>query len=56
MIYIADLNGEFFNSLLYLNEYYGVTQNPDTKDYIIIMKYYKNLFLYNFSNLIHSIS
>src|SRR6266498_2293279 len=42
MIYIADLNGEFFNSLLYLNEYYGVTQNPDTKDYIIIMKYYKS--------------
>src|SRR6266542_5699127 len=42
MIYIADLNGGFFNSLLYLNEYYGVTQNPDTKDYIIIMKYYKS--------------
>ena len=43
MIYIADLNNnsEFFNSLLYLNEYYGVTQNPDTKDFMIIMKYYK---------------
>jgi len=41
MIYIADLNDGFFNSLLYLNEYYGITQNPDTKDFIIIMKYYK---------------
>src|SRR6266542_2243388 len=42
MIYIADLNDGFFNSLLYLNEYYGVAQNPGTKDYIIIMKYYKS--------------
>ena len=42
MIYIADLNNKFFNSLLYLNEYYGITQNPDTKDFIIIMKYYKS--------------
>src|SRR6266498_5486671 len=42
MIYIADLNGGFFDSLIYLNEYYGVTQNPDTKDFIIIMKYYKS--------------
>ena len=44
MIYIADLNSKnsmFFSSLLYLNEFYGVTQNPDTKDFIIIMKYYK---------------
>src|SRR5436190_7704428 len=45
MIYIADLNSknsEFFSSLLYLNEYYGITQNPDTKDFVIIMKYYKS--------------
>ncbi len=42
MIYIADLNNDFINSLFYLNEYYGVTQNPDTKDFIIIMKYYKH--------------
>ena len=41
MVYIADLNNEFFDSLLYLNEYYGVTQDPFTKDFIIIMKYYK---------------
>ena len=42
MIYIADLNNEFFDSLLYLNEYYGVTRDPSTKDFIIIMKYYKS--------------
>ncbi len=42
MIYIADLNNEFFDYLLYLNEYYGVTRNPSTKDFIIIMKYYKS--------------
>ena len=42
MIYIADLNDGFFNSSLYLNEYYGVTQNRDTKDYFLIMKYYKS--------------
>ncbi|PKY46846.1 kinase-like protein [Rhizophagus irregularis] len=41
MIYIADINNNFFNSSLYLNEYYGITQNPNTKDFIIIMKYYK---------------
>src|SRR5256885_2892925 len=43
MVYIAHLNIniKFFDSLLYLNEYYGVTQNADTKDFIIIMKYYK---------------
>src|ERR1043165_4856801 len=41
MIYIADFNNEYFDSLLYLNEYYGITQNPSTKDFIIIMKYYK---------------
>ncbi|GES92285.1 kinase-like domain-containing protein [Rhizophagus clarus] len=40
MIYIANLNN-FFDSLLYLNEYYGITQDPNTKDFIIIMKYYK---------------
>src|ERR1043165_9409290 len=42
MIYIADFNNEYFDSLLYLNEYYGVTQNPSTKDFIIIMKYYRS--------------
>src|SRR5436190_22483653 len=42
MVYIANLNNSFIDSLLYLNEYYGVTQNPDTKDFIIIMKYYKS--------------
>ena len=42
MVYIANLNDSFIDSLLYLNEYYGVTQNPDTKDFIIIMKYYKS--------------
>src|SRR6266480_2308075 len=41
MIYIAELDNEFYDSLLHLNEYYGITQNPDTKDFIIIMKYYK---------------
>ena len=38
MVYDADLNGGFFDSL---NKYYGITQNPITKDFIIIMKYYK---------------
>src|SRR5688572_2825178 len=41
MIYNADLNEGFFNSLQYLNKYYGITQNPITKDFIIIMKYYR---------------
>src|ERR1044071_4089930 len=41
MIYDADLNEGFFNSLRYLNKYYGITQNPITEDFIIIMKYYK---------------
>src|ERR1044071_9327538 len=41
MIYNADLNEGFFNSLRYLNKYYGITQNPITEDFIIIMKYYK---------------
>ncbi len=41
MVYIADLNKGFFNSLHYLNKYYGITQNPITGDFIIIMKYYK---------------
>src|SRR6266498_2019639 len=41
MIYNADLNEGFFNSLQYLNKYYGITQDPITKDFIIIMKYYK---------------
>src|SRR3989440_3988825 len=42
MIYIASLNDKSIDSLFYLNEYYGITQNPDTKDFIIIMKYYKS--------------
>src|SRR3989337_450297 len=41
MIYDADLNEGFFNSLCCLNKYYGITQNPITKDFIIIMKYYR---------------
>src|SRR5688572_15461506 len=41
MIYNADLNEGFFNSLHYLNKYHGITQNPITEDFIIIMKYYK---------------
>src|SRR5687768_16859437 len=41
MIYNADLNGGFFNSLQYLNKYYGITRNPITEDFIIIMKYYR---------------
>src|ERR1043165_5918168 len=42
MVYNANLNNGFFKSLLYLNEYYGVTRDPSTKDFIIIMKYYKS--------------
>src|SRR5688572_2708943 len=41
MVYNADLNGGFFNSLQFLNKYYGITQNPITEDFIIIMKYYR---------------
>src|SRR6266540_6509509 len=41
MIYDADLNGGFFNSLRYLNKYYGITQNPITEDFVLIMKYYR---------------
>jgi len=41
MVYNADLNKGFFNSLKYLNQYYGITQDPITEDFIIIMKYYK---------------
>src|SRR6266498_2967167 len=41
MVYNADLNEGFFNSLRYLNKYYGITQDPVTEDFIIIMKYYK---------------
>ena len=41
MIYDADLNEGFFFSLHYLNKYYGITQNPITEDFIIIMKYYQ---------------
>src|ERR1044071_2181700 len=42
MVYIADLNNGYFESLLYLNEYYGVTRDPSTKDFVIIMKYYRS--------------
>src|SRR5687768_15071379 len=41
MIYNANLNGGFLDSLHYLNKYYGITRNPITKDFIIIMKYYQ---------------
>src|ERR1044072_4670012 len=41
MVYNADLNEGFLNSLFCLNTYYGMTQDPITKDFIIIMKYYK---------------
>ncbi len=41
MVYDADLNEGFFNSLRYLNKYYGITRNPITEDFIIIMKHYK---------------
>src|SRR6266540_2954251 len=56
MVYIADLNEGFFNSLHYLNRYYGITQNPITEDFIIIMKYYKlgslkNYITKNFYNI-----
>src|ERR1044071_5391294 len=56
MIYDADLNEGFFNSLRYLNKYYGITQDPITEDFIIIMKYYKlgslkNYLTNNFFNI-----
>src|SRR5688572_27089377 len=41
MIYNADLNEGYLDSLFYLNSYYGITQDPNTKDFTIIMKYYK---------------
>src|ERR1043165_3198533 len=41
MVYNADLDGGFLYSLRYLNKYYGITRNPITKDFIIIMKYYQ---------------
>src|SRR6266508_2948045 len=41
MIYNADLNEGFFNSLQYLNKYFGITQDPSTENFIIIMKYYR---------------
>src|SRR6266542_7136849 len=41
MIYNAYLNEGFFISIQYLNKYYGITQDPITKDFIIIMKYYR---------------
>src|ERR1044071_6099146 len=56
MIYDADLNEGFFDSLHYLNKYYGITQNPITKDFIIIMKYcqlgsLRNYLTKNFYNI-----
>src|ERR1044072_505711 len=56
MIYDADLNEGFFNSLRYLNKYYGITRNPITEDFIMIMKYYKlgslkNYITENFYNI-----
>src|SRR5687767_2782086 len=56
MIYNADLNEGFFNSLQYLNKYYGITQDPITEDFIIIMKYYrlgslKDYITKNFDNI-----
>ncbi len=41
MVYNADLNEGFFNSLQYLNKYYGITRDPSTENFIIIMKYYR---------------
>jgi len=41
MVHNADLNEGFMNSLFHLNSYYGITQDPNAKDFIIIMKYYK---------------
>src|SRR6266540_5103137 len=41
MVYYADLNEGFVNSFLYLNKYYGITKNPNTNDFVIIMKYYE---------------
>src|SRR6266542_659571 len=41
MVHNADLNEGFINSLFHLNSYYGITQDPITEDFIIIMKYYK---------------
>src|SRR6266542_5974596 len=41
MVYDADLNEVFINSLRYLNKYYEITRNPITEDFIIIMKHYK---------------
>src|SRR3989337_2622040 len=56
MIYNADLNEGFFNSLQYLNKYYGITRNPITEDFIIVMKYYRlgslrNYITKNFYNI-----
>src|SRR5688572_9899567 len=56
MVYEADLNEGFFNSLRYLNQYYGITHNPITGDFMMIMKYYmlgslKDYITKNFYNL-----
>ena len=41
MVYNADLNEGFIDSSHCLNKYYGITQDPITENFIIIMKYYK---------------
>src|SRR3989337_1916218 len=41
VLFRSDLNEGFFDSLQYLNKYYGITQDPITENFIIIMKYYK---------------
>src|ERR1044072_4520811 len=41
MVYNADLNEGFFHSLRCLNKYYGITRDPVTENFMIIMKYYK---------------
>ena len=56
MVYFADLNDGFYNSLHFLNKYYGITRNPITGDFILVMKYYKlgnlkNYITKNFYNI-----
>ncbi|CAI2178001.1 1907_t:CDS:2, partial [Funneliformis geosporum] len=41
MIHNTNLIEGFMTSLFSINRYYGITQNPSTKDFVIIMKYYK---------------
>src|SRR6266540_5657888 len=56
MVYFADLNDGFYNSLRFLNKYYGITRNSITGDFILVMKYYKlgnlkNYITKNFYNI-----